>query len=235
MTSRPLLPVLSWEKKARKGLMDFWFQKQPKSLFRLSSGYVQTITDNHFKRSTAKSQHPVLKRGWVMVGMNRHSNRHTPRRKCKLRSKFWWLTNFAIRMTYRISLRSSSIWEPRHPLLKVFDYIMFAWGILEDFFRRIPVRNPIQTSQNQDQHWCNVWLKVFQNRDVTPQMYQNGSWDVKSGFSLSWERKKTLLQFVFSSRLRRASKKKGGCGNDPSAGSPTETLLRLHLPLNDEV
>ena len=25
------------------------------------------------------------------------------------------------------------------------------------------------------------------------------------------------------------------CGNDPSAGSPTETLLRLILPLNDEV
>ena len=25
------------------------------------------------------------------------------------------------------------------------------------------------------------------------------------------------------------------CGNDPSAGSPTETLLRLHLPLNHEV
>jgi hypothetical protein len=26
---------------------------------------------------------------------------------------------FAIRITYRISLRSSSLWEPRHPLLKV--------------------------------------------------------------------------------------------------------------------
>ena len=26
--------------------------------------------------------------------MNRHSNRHTPRRKCKMRSKFWWLTGF---------------------------------------------------------------------------------------------------------------------------------------------
>ena len=24
-------------------------------------------------------------------------------------------------------------------------------------------------------------------------------------------------------------------GNDPSAGSPTETLLRLHLPLNGKV
>jgi hypothetical protein len=25
------------------------------------------------------------------------------------------------------------------------------------------------------------------------------------------------------------------CENDPSAGSPTETLLRLLLPLNDQV
>jgi hypothetical protein len=25
------------------------------------------------------------------------------------------------------------------------------------------------------------------------------------------------------------------CNNDPSPGSPRETLLRLHLPLNDKV
>ena len=31
---------------------------------------------------------------YLYVGMNRHSNRHTPRRKCKMRSKFWWLTGF---------------------------------------------------------------------------------------------------------------------------------------------
>ena len=31
----------------------------------------------------------------------------------------------AIRMTYRISLRSSSLWEPRHPLLKVFMFNNF--------------------------------------------------------------------------------------------------------------
>lgn len=30
-------------------------------------------------------------------------------RKCKLRSKFWWLADRAIRITYRISLRSSSL------------------------------------------------------------------------------------------------------------------------------
>ena len=32
----------------------------------------------------------------------------------------------AIRMTYRISLRSSSLWEPRHPLLKVFYVTLYS-------------------------------------------------------------------------------------------------------------
>ena len=30
----------------------------------------------------------------LFVGMNRHSNRHTSQGKCKVRSKFWWLTGF---------------------------------------------------------------------------------------------------------------------------------------------
>ena len=90
--------------------------------------HVQLVQKTLLKRSTAKRTQISLRGDEVLVGMNRHSNRHTPRRKCKLRSKFWWLTDFAIRMTYRISLRSSSMWEPRHPLLKVFDFIMFAWG-----------------------------------------------------------------------------------------------------------
>ena len=42
------------------------------------------------------------------------------------------------------------------------------------------------------------------------------------------------LPRVFSCPLLNIQKK-FRCGNDPSAGSPTETLLRLHLPLNDEV
>jgi hypothetical protein len=33
----------------------------------------------------------------------------------------------------------------------------------------------------------------------------------------------------------RASSVRVGIGNDPSAGSPTETLLRLLLPLDDQV
>ena len=39
--------------------------------------------------------------------------------KRNVRSKFWWFRSRAIRITYRISLRPSSLWEPRHPLLKV--------------------------------------------------------------------------------------------------------------------
>jgi len=52
---------------------------------------------------------------------NRHSDRHAP---CKAGSatcvqRFDDSLDSAIRITYRISLRSSSLWEPRHPLLKV--------------------------------------------------------------------------------------------------------------------
>jgi hypothetical protein len=38
----------------------------------------------------------------------------------------------AIRITYRISLRSSSLWEPRHPSLKVVSFIFV--GLAPIFF-----------------------------------------------------------------------------------------------------
>ncbi len=39
----------------------------------------------------------------------------------------------AIRITYRISLRSSSLWEPRHPLLKVVcSFRLFLGGQAAD-------------------------------------------------------------------------------------------------------
>ena len=36
---------------------------------------------------------------------------------------------FAIRKTYRILLRSSSLWEPRHPLLKVVQVLLMSKGL----------------------------------------------------------------------------------------------------------
>ena len=37
--------------------------------------------------------------------------------------------SFAIRITYRISLRSSSLWEPRHPLLQVVHRLNQGWDV----------------------------------------------------------------------------------------------------------
>ena len=44
-----------------------------------------------------------------------------------------------------------------------------------------------------------------------------------------------LPGFVIQPGLSQGLDHMDRCGNDPSAGSPTETLLRLHLPLNDKV
>ena len=38
--------------------------------------------------------------------------------------------DIAIRITYRISLRSSSLWEPRHPSLKVVRYFVYEAVLL---------------------------------------------------------------------------------------------------------
>ena len=38
--------------------------------------------------------------------------------------------NSAIRIAYRISLRSSSIWEPRYPSLKIFLDLLFKHFII---------------------------------------------------------------------------------------------------------
>ena len=91
--------------------------------------------------------------------------------------------NSAIHITYRISLRSSSMPEPRDPLLKGFIYFCL---ILRNSckFKNIGLRRPVRTAEA-----TGMFTKV---------------------------REFTLY-------------------NDPSAGSPTETLLRLLLPLNDRV
>ena len=90
----------------------------------------------------------------------------------------------AIRIAYRISLRSSSLWEPRYPSLKIFlvFYYLFILG-LENRFKRCDAR-------------INKFILTNTNR--------------------------TVFRFWI-------------CVNDPSAGSPTETLLRLLLPLSDKI
>ena len=97
--------------------------------------------------------------------------------------------NSAIHITYRISLRSSSLQEPRDPLPKV--VVLF--------------KNKT-TAYNM---FNSRWLAKHQTQQVRQRFTELKTEAVA----------RSALLFV----------------NDPTAGSPTVTLLRLLLPLNDQV
>ena len=134
----------------------------------------------------------------------------------------------AIRITYRISLRSSSLWEPRHPPLKV----------VLDFFNTLG-----QHCHPKMRAMPRFLLKVLLSRLVSGFVRENGERHPEGapehGFQRLPPAEPTHAMYAVSIQSQQAifTKKKilDRCGNDPSAGSPTETLLRLHLPLNDKV
>ena len=116
--------------------------------------------------------------------------------------------NSAIHITYRISLRSSSMPEPRDPLLKVLT-ICFI-GTQTATFRQCSMveRSPAGAGPGAEAP------RRPQKRAGPPK--QQGTIDTDGRTDTPRRGIQTL-------------------GNDPSAGSPTETLLRLLLPLNDQV
>lgn len=105
---------------------------------------------------------------------SQYSNKYTPKGSAMCVQRFDDSQSSAIRITYRISLRSSSFQEPRYP------------------------------------SWIVLLVLKFQFSSNAPTLTQ------VSSLSLASPTSQTL-------------------SNDPSAGSPTETLLRLHLPLNDKI
>ena len=111
----------------------------------------------------------------------------------------------AIRTTYRISLRSSSLREPRYPLLRVLVILDEAAS-----GETAPMALAL----------CLVCVCVFsargRPRSQTPRAPP-----------LSRKKRRGEKRSKFAERIDHS--------NDPSAGSPTETLLRLLLPLDDRV
>lgn len=144
---------------------------------------------------------------YAVVGRNRHSNRHTPPRgSARCVQKLDDSLDFAIRMTYRISLRSSSLWEPRHPLLKL--VMTFTRGL----------KSP------------QAFIALVH---VTPDSRPSGAARTHTGAHSRMRRRQQFTEPEGHTPAHAGMVTE--VGNDPSAGSPTETLLRLHLPLNDEV
>ena len=115
--------------------------------------------------------------------------------------------NSAIHTTYRISLRSSSLREPRYPLYTV----VFGWiqrpGRLHFNFRLVLFGVNVYKTNPLARLAGPIGLQV--NAAFSPRI--NGRPD-------------SLVHSVGIDRF-----------NDPSAGSPTETLLRLLLPLGGRV
>ena len=122
----------------------------------------------------------------------------------------------AFRITYRISLRSSSSQEPRYPLLKVVALVS----------RTAPRPGGQRAVDFPKIGSTSVWFRL--------------RW---RGFQTAPRERRVLAHRRGAERLETQSdhlgRSQGECfgsrGNDPSAGSPTETLLRLHLPLDGKV
>jgi hypothetical protein len=176
----------------------------------------------------------------------------------------------ASRKTYRISLRSSSLREPRYPSLKV----IFAFNDLGEeagFRSEAPLTRldrqlsscGVKTGRAvpckvclpcalQKQAPCRLeYVRIYGYRsyrlqaplDDCNRLAADASFEhpdvgtAVTGCDRESMRSKQCIAGIV--RPPRAhwprSHLPDRCGNDPSAGSPTETLLRLHLPLNDEV
>ncbi len=107
--------------------------------------------------------------------------------------------NSAIHITYRISLRSTSLREPRDPLSKV------VYIFKNNFSQRLLgfiMFGPSLTKQPK-KHYSAQWLIA-------------------------------LIQ-TQPPNIQQESIPRQSFSNDPTAGSPTVTLLRLLVPLNDQV
>ncbi|KAG7529163.1 Ribonuclease H-like superfamily [Arabidopsis suecica] len=118
----------------------------------------------------------------------------------------------AIHTKYRISLRSSSMREPRYPLPRV----------VLDFISQHSIRaHTVSGEANASRSFaCSLTLFVPGFCDIRKQRARQ-------------DRDKAPDQG--DTRNHGSGEHGIGIDNDPSAGSPTETLLRLLLPLNDKM
>ena len=139
--------------------------------------------------------------------------------------------NSAIHSAYRISLRPSSLFEPRHPSLKVVN----VWLLRNKTASKVCVERRDPRQGRPEGRRLGRQPRALQGRElstsaVRPQQAPlaaaraRRAVDAIASQARPPHRRCTVM--VVERMLRV---------NDPSAGSPTETLLRLLLPLSDKV
>lgn len=126
----------------------------------------------------------------------------------------------AIHTKYRISLRSSSMREPRYPLPRV----------VLTFERRLLLLSSPRTGRREAGASLSFPWRMPRRgslaRTTSARAHAGREGDTAGGFPP--RRVPNVVKHMFAVCF-------AGFDNDPSAGSPTETLLRLLLPLNDKV
>ena len=123
--------------------------------------------------------------------------------------------NSAIHTTYRNWLRSSSMHEPRDPPLEV----VMCLNCVSNW-----------TGQSDIQL---EWIECFEKHKRQTCGAAAASLGCLTAFEILKQEPPHKLGTVHSGLQCVQDTEYNG--NDPSAGSPTETLLRLLLPLNDQV
>ena len=104
----------------------------------------------------------------------------------------------AIRMTYRISLRSSSLWEPRHPLLKVLiryhfltppEVLRSGWATYDEFLITVRCKKLILSKilSKKDRKFndgcASSPQKIRQNKTHRKLSSALSSWKVRGSFT----------------------------------------------------
>eukprot|EP00308_Calcidiscus_leptoporus_P001392 CAMPEP_0119351916 /NCGR_PEP_ID=MMETSP1334-20130426/1184_1 /TAXON_ID=127549 /ORGANISM="Calcidiscus leptoporus, Strain RCC1130" /LENGTH=310 /DNA_ID=CAMNT_0007364829 /DNA_START=3318 /DNA_END=4251 /DNA_ORIENTATION=+ len=192
--------------------------------------------------ATAESDARGARRGGVVTPLEETCFPAEPRSAICVQ-RFDDSLNSAIRTTYRISLRSSSLREPRYPSAGVVCWLLKRTPDTDartprgDERRRasglkgIPDASAAQKRARETTEDGKKEVRPRRKRRRRPAPPPRGG------------RRSDAASPEGSPRSRRARRDSetvrtvrcGKTGNDPSAGSPTETLLRLLLPLNDKV
>ena len=94
-------------------------EKTRSVLSRFSSRSICSLS--HGQKTIKRPEYRLHKHTWFCGGDKQTLQQTYFRRSASCVQSFDDSLDIAIRITYRISLRSSSLWEPRHPLLKVLN------------------------------------------------------------------------------------------------------------------
>ena len=153
--------------------------------------------------------------------------------------------NSAIHIKYRISLRSSSLREPRYPLLRVVRFCGVPIGdtVLQQQSLVSVEKGVLSSGKAGRGTESQAKAPSSETRRVPPHMtlssvfagHPDGPGPARVGGQEQGPEKTSRTRSSRGHTNYWVSRRRYDRFNDPSAGSPTETLLRLLLPLDGRV